>query len=108
MIISVAIFTAHAICTTCNDGWFSNNRLVSVEYELWNASTMINSYDSRSFVLSKRVEKTDSYGYYIGLATGYDERYWPIIPVFAPYYNIGDFRVTTMSESIAISYSVEF
>jgi len=108
MILSVAVFTAHAICTTCNDGWFINNRLFSLEYERWNIATMINSYKSRSFVVAKRIEYSPSYGLYVGLATGYNEHYWPIIPILAPYYEVGQFRLTAMSESLSLSYSIEF
>ena len=108
MMLTIGLLTTHLFCRVCNDGPFYKNRLVALETEQVTVATMINSYNERSYIFATRSPPYNGFGVYFGMATGYDEHYGALVPVMAPYYEYGDFKLTSFNEALSLSYSVRF
>ena len=107
MTLTIGLLTTHLFCRVCNDGFIDSNQLLAIEGETHAVATMINSYDRRSFIIARKSEPVNGFGFYFGAATGYYDYYADLIPVAAPYYEYGNFKATMMTEAIALSYSVK-
>ena|SRR6056297_1423820 len=109
MTLFTALLTTHLICAGCNDGAWSENKLIGFQYKGYTVATMTNSVNNRSFVLGYDYQPHPNYGILVGAASGYEpvpESVNGVIPMAAPYVKLGPARAILFGDAVA--FTIEF
>lgn len=111
--LMIALFTTHLVSSEANDGGFEKNQLLALEHNNVLVGTMINSYESRSFLaaynFSLQTQWDIEVGAYVGLVNGYEANeysYKGALPIASPYIRAGNFQVSLFGEALAFSINI--
>jgi len=108
----LGLLTTHMISD--NDIMNNRNYLVGVQHDKVVAATMVNSYNKRSYIGAYDYKYNDTFGAYIGFATGYEDLHIAgkdfhingAAPIVAPYAKYKGVKVTLMGEVVNLSIEI--
>ena len=110
MKLITALYVTHLISGSgLNEGTFNHNQLIGIQYESYVVATMKNSYYNRSYIVAKDSYykgKFVDYGYYVGVASGYQDLPYAIgeYQVFAaPYIQKDRYKVMLFGDALVVS-----
>lgn len=110
------LFTTHF----GGENYNNNNHLYGISYNQYIVGHMINSHYRESYIIAYDKPYGKNWGVLYGLSTGYDydcmtkictasERDADgVLPIVAPYYQLGMFRTVLQGNSISISATISF